>query len=112
MAVKIFGKKPIISKKMGYKIGNIADKIGVKALKAIDTVAPLAAAAAPEAAPAILGAAAAAHGIDRAIRSGVAVANPQRGQTRAGNVIQFANDVNSAKQQQDRLKKQTALLRQ
>lgn len=112
MAVKIFGKKPIISKKMGYKIGNIADKIGVKAIKAIDTFAPMAAAAAPEAAPAILGAAAAAHGIDRAIRSGVAVANPRPGQSRAGNVIRFANDVNAAQEQQKQLKKQTALLRQ
>lgn len=112
MAVKIFGKKPIISKKMGYKIGNIADKIGVKAIKAIDTFAPMAAAAAPEAAPAILGAAAAAHGIDRAIRSGVAVANPRRGQSRAGNMIQFAGDVNAAQEQQKQLKKQTALLRQ
>jgi hypothetical protein len=109
---KIFGKKPIISKKMGYKIGRVADKIGVKALKGIDTIAPLAAMAAPEAAPAIFAAQGAAHGADKAIRSGVAVANPRRGQSRAGNVLQFAGDVNAANRQQQELKRQTALLRQ
>lgn len=112
MAVKIFGKKPIISKKMGYKIGKVADVFGKKAIGAIDVAAPIAAAAMPEFAPAIMAGQAAAHSADRAIRSGVATANPRAGESRAGNMIQFGADLQSANRDQERLKKQTALLRQ
>jgi hypothetical protein len=109
---KIFGKKPIISKKMGYKIGNIADKFGKKAINVIDVAAPIAAAAMPEFAPAILAGQAAAHSGDKAIRSGVAAANPRPGQSRTANVLQFGTDLAKANKEQERLQKQTALLRQ
>lgn len=110
--MRLLGKKNPLRTKLGYKVGEIANKIGKKALSTIDTVAPMAAMAFPEAAPAILAAQGAAHGADRAIRSGVAVANPRRGESSVGNAIQFGRDVDSARQQNERLKRQTELLRQ
>jgi hypothetical protein len=110
--MKILGRKTGISKKLGYKIGGIADKLGRKALSTIDVVAPIAATAMPEFAPAILAGQAAAHGADRAIRSGVSVANPRQGESRAGNMIQFGADMQGAQRANEKLKKQTELLRQ
>jgi hypothetical protein len=112
MVGRIFGKKPLISRKLGYKIGKVADVFGKKALGVIDVAAPIAAATMPQFAPAILAGQAAAHSADKAIRSGVATANPRAGESRAGNMIQFGTDLQSANRDQERLKKQTALLRQ
>jgi len=110
--MKILGMKNPLRTKLGYKIGAIADKVGRKALSTIDTVAPAAALMFPEFAPAIFAGQAAAHAGDKAIRSGVAVANPKRGESSVGNAIQFGKDVETSRQQNERLKKQTQLLRQ
>jgi hypothetical protein len=112
MAVKVFGRKSVLNKKLGFKVGHVADVIGKRALGAIDIAAPVLSAALPQYAPAIMAGQAAAHSADKSIRSGVSVANPRKGESRVGNVIQFGKDVESAQRDQERLKKQTALLRQ
>jgi len=110
--MKILGKKTSLRelKRFGFKAGRVADTFGRKAIHTIDRIAPIAATALaasgrPELAGVVMGSQLMAHGVDKAIRSGVNVVNPQGGMSRQQAYVNFGEDVNAAKRQAEVLRK-------
>jgi hypothetical protein len=103
--MKIFGRKVHKTnlKKLGRKIGHVANVVGRKTLNTIDKAAPIASVAAlalgqPEIAAAISAGQGLAHATDGAVRSGVAAGTANKA-NRDKRLVEFGDNVESLRSQ-------------